>query len=294
MHKRGSTTERQYFVSRDAIAKLMAVCNLNWQMILGLSRFGGLRCPSEVLSLRWADVKWDIGRFVVWSPKTEHHDGKDHRIVPIFPELRVILEEAYRVAKREGSEYVVNGGYREAAMGPDGWKNANLRTQFQRLIKRAGLTPWPRLFHNMRASRETELVERFPVQVVTAWLGNTPAIAMRHYLQVRDSDYDAAIKSDASFPTMPSVVSATALYSRENSPSECDTKSDTTATRNPTPYTAASARPSSPALAQLFSPYNLVSLGLDSRRTHTYHSSGGHGARTRNPLTGAPHFQCGR
>ena len=33
-------------------------------------------------------------RFVVWSPKTARHKGKDLRIVPLFPELRVILEKA--------------------------------------------------------------------------------------------------------------------------------------------------------------------------------------------------------
>ena len=68
-HKKSQTTERQYFVSREEITRLLAACNLNWQVILGLSRFGGLRCPSEVLSVRWVDVKWETNRFVVWSPK---------------------------------------------------------------------------------------------------------------------------------------------------------------------------------------------------------------------------------
>ena len=214
-HKASSTTERQYFISRDEFARLLTVCNLNWQVIVGLSRFGGLRCPSEVLSLRWVDVKWDAGRLVVWSPKTEHHKGKDHRIIPLFPELRVILERAYEIARKEGYEYVVTGGYRKAAMGPDGWRNANLRTQLWKLIKRAGLTPWPRLFHNMRASRETELVAQFPIQVVTAWLGNTPTIAMQHYLQVRDSDYEAAIKDTGTDLVIPPPVSSPALYGRD-------------------------------------------------------------------------------
>lgn len=46
----------------------------------------------------------------------------------------------------------------------------------------ARLAPWPRLFHNLRASCETEPVETYPVQVVTDWLGNTPSVAMRYYL----------------------------------------------------------------------------------------------------------------
>ncbi len=83
--------------------------------------------------------------------------------------------------------------FREAAMGPNGWLNANLRTTFAKIIKRPGLEPWPRIFHNLRAIRETELVEEFPVQVVTNWLGNTPAIAMRHYLMTADAHFDNAL-----------------------------------------------------------------------------------------------------
>jgi hypothetical protein len=80
----------------------------------------------------------------------------------------------------EGTVYVVDERFRKAALGPGGWANANLRTTLTKIVRRAGLQPWPRLFHNLRASRETELAESFPIQVVTSWLGNTPNIAMRH------------------------------------------------------------------------------------------------------------------
>lgn len=56
----------------------------------------------------------------------------------------------------------------------------NLRTQLERLVARAGLEKWPRLFHALRASRETELARDYPLHVVTAWLGNALRIAMRH------------------------------------------------------------------------------------------------------------------
>lgn len=263
--KKVTSTARQFFVSRDMTDKLLAVCDLNWQVILGLSRFGGLRCPSEVLSLRWVDVKWDIDRFVVWSPKTEHFEGKDHRIVPLFPELRVILERAYKLAQEEGNEYVVRGNYRLTAMGPRGWMNTNLRTQFQKIIKRAGLKPWPRLFHNMRASRETELVALFPVQVVTAWLGNTPAIAMRHYLQVRDSDFEAAARGTGTSLIPASPASGTEAREPStsgrmcglDSPSERDVKYDVTTTSNATLDTATGSAPFLPTLSQALAPYQL-------------------------------------
>ena len=51
---------------------------------------------------------------------------------------------------------------------------------------------WPKLFHAMRSSRETELAREYPIHVVTAWLGNTPSIALRHYLLTTDEDFEKA------------------------------------------------------------------------------------------------------
>jgi len=114
----------------------------------------------------------------------------------LFPELKPILAEAFELAP-EGAKYVVGGNYREGSLTDKGWKNCNLRTQFKRLIERAGLTTWPRLFHAMRASRETELAKDHPIHVVVGWMGNTISIAMRHYLQITDADFDRATKSAA-------------------------------------------------------------------------------------------------
>lgn len=114
-------------------------------------------------------------------------------MVPLFPELRAILEEAWELAP-EGAVYVIgNDAYRQAGDTPGGWRNCNLRTQFGRILKRAGLEPWPRLFHARRASRETELAAEYPVHVVTAWLGNTPKIAMKRYLMTTESDFSKAM-----------------------------------------------------------------------------------------------------
>jgi hypothetical protein len=68
----------------------------------------------------------------------------------------------------------------------------NLRTQLLRILEKAKVKPWPKLFQNLRSSRETELLKQFPVHVVCAWLGNTPKIAMKHYLQVTKEDYKKA------------------------------------------------------------------------------------------------------
>ena len=174
--------ERQFHVGRDVILRVIAAApDAEWRLLIALSRFGGLRCPSEHLSLRWQDVDWDRNRFHVDSPKT------GERWIPIFPELRPYLEECFELAA-EGAVHVINR-YRDA--------NANLRTRFTKIIKRAGEKPWPKLFHNLRASRETELAAEYPIHVVCEWIGNTAAIAAKHYLTVREEDYERAAQGGA-------------------------------------------------------------------------------------------------
>ena len=80
------------------------------------------------------------------------------------------------------------------ANGPTGWKNCNLRTSFGKLIKRAGLTAWPRMFHNLRSSRETELLEKFPVHVVALWMGHDAKVCLKHYAQTTDDHFHRATR----------------------------------------------------------------------------------------------------
>lgn len=182
--------KRQRFITPQEAAKVVEACpDLDWRLIVALSRYGGLRCPSEHLALRWSDVDWDAGRIVVHSPKTEKV-GKECRIVPLFPELRPHLEASFDAAA-EGTEFVINR-YRE----PD----SNMRTTMTKIVKRAGLEPWPRIFHNLRSSRQTELEQRFPTHVVCAWMGNTQAIARKHYLQVTDDHFVEATSPRGEIP----------------------------------------------------------------------------------------------
>ena len=184
---------RQHFINLDTIAKVIDACpNAEWRLLVALSRFGGVRIPSEALTLRWSDIDWSANRFTVHSPKTEHLVGKATRIVPLFSELRPYLEDVFDPA----GEYVLPGLQHKAGQRGD-WRAVNVRTRFEKIIKRAGETPWPRLWHNLRASRQTELEEQFPSHVVCAWLGNSEAIARKHYLQVREVDFQKAARIPA-------------------------------------------------------------------------------------------------
>jgi integrase len=191
-----NVSARQRFIDPESVQKLLGVANPIWRTIIALSRFGGLRCPSEVLSIEWRHIDWERNRITVPSPKTERYDGKASRSIPLFTALRPHLEEAFELAE-PGQTYVIGGktgdGFRAAARRKPGqWMNANLRTTFLKIIHRAGLEPWPRLFHNMRASRETELLEKHPVHVVAHWMGHDAKVCLKHYAQTTEDHFDRA------------------------------------------------------------------------------------------------------
>jgi len=180
---------RFHYVSREHAQRVLDACpNAEWRLLFALCRFGGLRCPSEVLALTWSDVNWEHNRIRVPSPKTEHIDGKASRLIPLFPELREHLLEVFDQAEA-GTDHIITG-YRDSSV--------NLRTQLTRIIHRAGLEPWPKLFQNLRSTRETELAEAFPMHVVCRWIGNSEPVAAKHYLQMTDEHFERAVAGHGS------------------------------------------------------------------------------------------------
>ena len=190
---------RDYFVTLGETHAVLNACpDAQWRLLFALSRFGGLRCPSEHLRLRLEDVDWEKERITIWSPKTEHHAGRESRVIPLFPELRPYLEEVFDQAD-SGTVYFITK-YRNA--------NANLRTQLMKIIRRAGLKPWPKLFQNLRATRQTELEDVFPSHVVNAWIGNSRRIAEKHYLQITEEHFQKAVQNPVQ---QPAAMARTAL-----------------------------------------------------------------------------------
>ncbi len=180
--------KRYYFVTREESQRVLDACpDAEWRLLFALARYGGLRVPSEALRLRWADIDWEGERFTVPSPKTEHHEGHESRVVPLFPELAGFLRDAFELAA-DGAEFCIMR-YRDTAM--------NLRTKLQRIIRQAGLEGWPKLWQNLRSTRETELCDIFPAHVASAWIGNSVPVAMKHYLQVTEDHFAEASQKTA-------------------------------------------------------------------------------------------------
>lgn len=178
-----SPKAREFFISQSLAEEVLAACpDDEWRLIFALARYGGLRCPSELVTLKWSDIDWERGRIVVIETKRKRHI--EARETPLFPELRPFLEARFRAKDRDPIKVI----------GRVLCKKTNLRTQMERILERASIKRWPKLFQNLRATRETELVQQgHPVHVVCAWLGNTPNVAMKHYLQVTDQDFQRAL-----------------------------------------------------------------------------------------------------
>ena len=183
---RGSFVNEEKFryITAEEYCRLLdaAPCQ-DWKTIISLARVGGLRAPSEILRLRWSDVNWDRNRFWITSPKTQRHKGKEGRWVPLFPELRIELDRLFGSEASVGKEYVINR-YRSASQ--------NLGTQFARIAKLAGIGPIEKPFNNMRSSRATDVYNEFGPFLESKWIGHSQIVALRHYLQVRDEDFNRA------------------------------------------------------------------------------------------------------
>lgn len=188
-----ATLDHHYVTAVQAHAVMAELPNARLRAVFALARWGGLRTPSEHVALKWDDVDWHRSRFVVQDVKR-----KRERTVPMFPELVPPLREWFEQVP-VGSVQVFPGMSRNSSA---------LVTATERAIKSAGLERWPRLFQNLRASRETELIADAmqhgrDITTVCGWIGNSPEVAMKHYMMSRQAEGDmvaAAVPSVGAAP----------------------------------------------------------------------------------------------
>ncbi len=96
-----------YYIDVDTFLKVIDNCpDVEWQLVVALARFGGLRIPSEINNLKWSHIDWQENRMTVDNPKNAKKRGCSYRIVPLFKELRPYLERAFEAAPA-GSVYCI-------------------------------------------------------------------------------------------------------------------------------------------------------------------------------------------
>ena len=118
------------------------------------------------------------------SPKTERHTGKGQRFVPIWQEIYREIEALKKsVTNRRGDPIPYIAG-RSAQL---------LRKDMLKIVDRAGLERWQRLFHKLRGSRSNEIFRRFNVIDAAQMIGQTIKTAAAYYLHqnIPDSRDDA-------------------------------------------------------------------------------------------------------
>ena len=132
-------------------------------------------------SLRWQDVNIEQNVILIHDSKRKHHgEDKATRLPSIMPEVLPYLEQVFEEAD-DGAEFVLPQV-----------SHKNLRKGFLKILKNAGIQPWPKLFQNLRASAITDACEWLPSHVVNEWFGNSEAISNEHYRQTTELHYERA------------------------------------------------------------------------------------------------------
>ena len=176
--KPGSQQNRSriHYVSREIIEQVMNACSdAESKAIIGLARFAGLRCPSEIFPLKWKHIDFVAGTINVTSPKTAK-SGHDMRIVPIDSDLMKLLKD------------LCPGSSEDSVISKIASASQNLRGMLLDAIQRADVKPWTRVFQNLRTSCEMDWNDKIGNPfVVSEWMGHSVTIAANHYNKVRPS-----------------------------------------------------------------------------------------------------------
>lgn len=172
-----SNKGRSFFVDEATSLKVLAACpSAIWRLRFALARYGGFRTPLESAALLWTDINWEADRIGV---RGKSGKGKVTRYTPIFPELREALNAVW--------DLDLAGD----AVLPK-MSHTNVRWGLEKILARAAVTQWPRLWQNLRLTRHAELSAIYPRHVVCEWLGNSEDVAEMHYKSVTDEHFKLA------------------------------------------------------------------------------------------------------
>ncbi len=185
--------EVRVFVHHDDALRIMEeLPQPEMRALFAFARWAGTR-QREPLGMKWEHVRFGTpeapGHVLIPNDKTKHATGKAWRKCAMFPEVEAALLELQEAAPA-GEDYLFPH-YR--AQGANATTSALLKA-----MKRAGVD-YPAPWQNLRRTRATELADRLPAHVVSAWMGHTEEIANAHYRRPTDDHYATA----AAFKTGP-------------------------------------------------------------------------------------------
>ena len=171
--------ERKFYLDQATSKAVLQHCpHVHAAAVFALARWCGLRIPHEPLALEWHHVDFESRRITI---PTGTKTGT--RTLPLFEEAFEQLQLLHLEAT-DDQAFVFD---RARASAGTTWRN-----WLEGAIVKAGLSGWPKLWVNLRASCRTDLEDRFPAHVCDAWLGHSTKVAKKHYLQVTPEHWEAA------------------------------------------------------------------------------------------------------
>lgn len=161
--------QRDRYITVEILNRLIAFSHRpQLNLMLALSRFGGLRGVAEFQSLEWEWMNWADNTLKVYAPKNRRHEHKRWRTIPVAPALREHLEKCWDI----GALKVFN----------EPLEHQQISSQLETVCRRAGVAFWPKPFTNLRASCERDWLDAgHPIDAVTVWMGHSPSVALKHY-----------------------------------------------------------------------------------------------------------------
>ena len=165
--------DRVFYVGFDDAMRLLKACaSREERLLVSLSRFAGLRIPSEIQELRWSDFEEDLRVVKIYAPKTGRF-----RTVPVMSALYEVLKE--ESIPQDRSEFVF----------PRLRRYPSLSTAMRRIIRRSGVKDYPRALHNLRGSCITDWVSLHKsIAEVAGWAGHSVQVMTRHYLRAQSQE----------------------------------------------------------------------------------------------------------
>lgn len=180
--------DKKRFITKEDTWKIINACRTTqFKAVFAAARFIGIRIPSELFPIRWSDITWStpgkIATIKIIDSKRKNIGDKGTRVSPLFPEAEKIFKELFLETKPKPDDLIFTNLSRTKV------GNTAIAT-----VKRSGVPLYPKVFHSLRASLETEY-HRAGIDpiVYTRWIGNSPAIAIKHYVQYAEEDFNKGV-----------------------------------------------------------------------------------------------------
>jgi integrase len=186
----------------QAVIKHLPADKVEWKLLFAMARFLGVRMPSEIRNMTWEDVNQANGTILIRAQKT-----KSQRLVPLPEEVSSLLSLQHLVVP-DGTIHVF----------PALRHHTNTATTATRFVEQAGFASWKKFWNSLRASCETDMMDRYGLRKACMWIGNSPTIAMKHYSLMRKTDYiDGGETAQVTSPKSDAKSDAEQVRNDENS-----------------------------------------------------------------------------